>query len=112
VIINTASVAAFDGQIGQLAYSASKGAVVGMTLPAARDLSSSASGEPSPQGSSTRRCSPCSPRRPSGPRPVRAFPKALGQPDQYGQLVVSIATNAYLNGEVIRLDGGIRMPPK
>jgi NAD(P)-dependent dehydrogenase (short-subunit alcohol dehydrogenase family) len=114
VIINTASVAAFDGQIGQLAYSASKGAVVGMTLPAARDLSV--------VGIRVNTIAPGlfdTPLLAMLPEEARAalaqsvlFPKALGQPDQYGQLVVSIATNAYLNGEVIRLDGGIRMPPK
>ena len=114
VIVNTASVAAFDGQIGQLAYSASKGAVVGMTLPAARDLSV--------VGIRVLTIAPGlfdTPLLASLPEPQRTalgesvlFPKVLGVPAQYGQLVVSIVENRYLNAEVIRLDGGIRMPPK
>ena len=114
VIVNTASVAAFDGQIGQLAYSASKGAVVGMTLPAARDLAA--------VGVRVMTIAPGlfdTPLLGMLPEEQRTalgqsvlFPKRLGQPDQYGELVVHIAENNYLNGEVIRLDGGIRMPPK
>jgi NAD(P)-dependent dehydrogenase (short-subunit alcohol dehydrogenase family) len=114
VIINTASVAAFDGQIGQLAYSASKGAVVAMMLPAARDLSV--------VGIRVLTIAPGlfdTPLLATLPEPARdalgqsvLFPKVLGQPAQYGQLVISIVENAYLNAEVIRLDGGIRMPPK
>jgi len=114
VIVNTASVAAFDGQIGQLAYSASKGAVVGMTLPAARDLA--------PVGIRVVTIAPGlfdTPLLGMLPEEQRQilgqsvlFPKRLGQPLQYGQLVAHIAQNTYLNGEVIRLDGGIRMPPK
>jgi NAD(P)-dependent dehydrogenase (short-subunit alcohol dehydrogenase family) len=114
VIVNTASVAAFDGQIGQLAYSASKGAVVGMTLPAARDLSV--------VGIRVLTIAPGlfdTPLLASLPEPQRKvlgesvlFPKVLGVPAQFGQLVVSIVENRYLNAEVIRLDGGIRMPPK
>ena len=114
VIINTASVAAFDGQIGQLAYSASKGAVVGMTLPAARDLSV--------VGIRVMTIAPGlfdTPLLATLPEPQRKalgesvlFPKVLGRPAQYGQLVVDIVGNRYLNAEVIRLDGGIRMPPK
>lgn len=114
VIVNTASVAAFDGQIGQLAYSASKGAVVGMTLPAARDLSV--------VGIRVVAIAPGlfdTPLLAMLPEEQRAelgrsvlFPQRLGQPPQYGRLVVEIARNSYLNGEVIRLDGGIRMPPK
>ncbi|HUC36391.1 MAG TPA: SDR family NAD(P)-dependent oxidoreductase [Acidimicrobiales bacterium] len=114
VIVNTASVAAFDGQIGQLAYSASKGAVVGMTLPAARDLSA--------VGIRVVTIAPGlfdTPLLGMLPEPQREalgqsvlFPKRLGNPDQYGELVVHIAQNSYLNGEVVRLDGGIRMPPK
>jgi NAD(P)-dependent dehydrogenase (short-subunit alcohol dehydrogenase family) len=114
VIVNTASVAAFDGQIGQLAYSASKGAVVGMTLPAARDLSV--------VGIRVLTIAPGlfdTPLLAMLPEPQRKalgesvlFPKVLGVPAQYGQLVVSIVENRYLNAEVIRLDGGIRMPPK
>ncbi len=114
VIVNTASVAAFDGQIGQLAYSASKGAVVGMTLPAARDLA--------PVGIRVVTIAPGlfdTPLLGMLPEEQRnalgqsvLFPKTLGNPEQYGDLVAHIAQNSYLNGEVIRLDGGIRMPPK
>ena len=114
VIVNTASVAAFDGQIGQLAYSASKGAVVGMTLPAARDLAvvgirvlAIAPGLFN---------TPLLAMLPDEQRDALAqsvnFPKRLGNPAEYGDLIVHIARNSYLNGEVIRLDGGIRMPPK
>ena len=115
VIVNTASVAAFDGQIGQLAYSASKGAVVGMTLPAARDLAAGRhpGGHHRPRAvrhAAARACSPRSSATRSGQSVL--FPKRLGQPVQYGELVAHIAQNSYLNGEVIRLDGGIRMPPK
>ena len=114
VIVNTASVAAFDGQIGQLAYSASKGAVVGMTLPAARDLAvvgirvlAIAPGLFD---------TPLLAMLPEEARDALAqsvnFPKRLGNPAEFGDLVAAIATNSYLNAEVIRLDGGIRMPPK
>ena len=114
VIVNTASVAAFDGQIGQLAYSASKGAVVGMTLPAARDLAvvgirvlAIAPGLFN---------TPLLAMLPDDARNALAqsvnFPKRLGEPSEFGALVAHIATNSYLNAEVIRLDGGIRMPPK
>ncbi|HVX20186.1 MAG TPA: SDR family NAD(P)-dependent oxidoreductase [Acidimicrobiales bacterium] len=114
VIVNTASVAAFDGQIGQLAYSASKGAVVGMTLPAARDLS--VVGIRVVAIAPGLFDTPLLGMLPDEQRNVLAqsvlFPKRLGNPVQYGRLVVEIAKNSYLNGEVIRLDGGIRMPPK
>jgi len=114
VIVNTASVAAFDGQIGQLAYSASKGAIVGMTLPAARDLSVVGirvmAIAPGLFDTPLLAMLPDEQRDALG-RSV-LFPKRLGVPAQYGQLVVEIARNNYLNGEVIRLDGGIRMPPK
>jgi NAD(P)-dependent dehydrogenase (short-subunit alcohol dehydrogenase family) len=114
VIVNTASVAAFDGQIGQLAYSASKGAIVGMTLPAARDLAvvgirvlAIAPGLFD---------TPLLAMLPDEARTVLAqsvnFPKRLGNPAEFGELVAHIASNSYLNAEVIRLDGGIRMPPK
>lgn len=114
VIVNTASVAAYDGQIGQAAYSASKGGVVGMTLPIARDLSR--------VGIRVCTIAPGLFRTPmlAGlPEVVQnqlgqqvPFPNRLGDPDEYGQLVVSILENAMLNGEVIRLDGALRMPPK
>jgi len=114
VIINTASIAAFDGQIGQLAYSASKGAVVGMTLPAARDLSVVG----------IRVCTIApglmdTPLLGLLPEPARQalgsgvlYPKRLGIADEYAALAMQIIENGYLNGETIRLDGGLRMPPK
>ncbi|HLH28693.1 MAG TPA: SDR family NAD(P)-dependent oxidoreductase [Acidimicrobiales bacterium] len=114
LVVNTASVAAFDGQIGQLAYSASKGAVVGMTLPAARDLAV--------VGIRVVAIAPGlfdTPLLAMLPEEQRAalaesvnFPKRLGNPLEYGELVAHLAANPYMNGEVIRLDGGIRMPPK
>ncbi len=114
VIVNTASVAAFDGQVGQLAYSASKGAVVGMTLPAARDLSVVGirvlAIAPGLFDTPLLAMLPEEQRQALGASVL--FPKRLGQPVQYGRLVAEIARNSYLNGEVIRLDGGIRMPPK
>jgi NAD(P)-dependent dehydrogenase (short-subunit alcohol dehydrogenase family) len=114
VIVNTASVAAFDGQIGQIAYAASKAGVAGMTLPAARDLA--------PAGIRVLTIAPGifdTPMLGALPEDKRAalaadvvFPKRLGNPDEYGALVVSIVENGYLNGETIRLDGSLRMPPK
>jgi 3-hydroxyacyl-CoA dehydrogenase / 3-hydroxy-2-methylbutyryl-CoA dehydrogenase len=114
VIVNTASVAAFDGQIGQLAYSASKGAIVGMTLPAARDLAAVGvrvvTIAPGLFDTPLLGMLPDEQREELGKSVL--FPKRLGSPEQYGALVAHIAQNSYLNGEVIRLDGGIRMPPK
>ncbi len=114
VIINTASVAAYDGQIGQIAYAASKAGVVGMTLPAARDLA--------PAGIRVVTIAPGifdTPMLGALPEDKRAalatdvvFPKRLGDPAEYGNLVAAIIETGYLNAEVIRLDGGIRMPPK
>jgi NAD(P)-dependent dehydrogenase (short-subunit alcohol dehydrogenase family) len=114
VIINTASVAAFDGQIGQLAYAASKGGVAAMTLPAARDLA--------PAGIRVVTIAPGifdTPMLGTLPEDRRAalatdvvFPKRLGDPAEYGALVAAIVETGYLNAETIRLDGGIRMPPK
>jgi NAD(P)-dependent dehydrogenase (short-subunit alcohol dehydrogenase family) len=114
VLINTASVAAFDGQIGQAAYAASKAGVAGMTLPIARDLSRTGI-----------RCMTIAPGifgTPmifGMPQEVQdslaaaiPFPSRLGRPEDYAKLVYSIVTNEMLNGEVIRLDGAIRMPPK
>ena len=113
VIVNTASVAAYDGQMGQSAYSASKGAIVGMTLPLARDLSS--------QGIRVVTIAPGlfdTPLLQSLPDKVRSylaksipFPQRLGTPDEYAQLVQSIVENPLLNGETIRLDGALRMQP-
>jgi NAD(P)-dependent dehydrogenase (short-subunit alcohol dehydrogenase family) len=114
VIVNTASVAAFEGQIGQISYSASKGGVVGMTVPAARDLA--------PVGIRVNTIAPGLMDTPllgllpeENRRALGAgvlFPKRLGTPAEFGQLVVAIAENGYLNGETIRLDGGLRMPPR
>jgi len=114
LIVNTASVAAFDGQIGQLAYSASKGAVVGMTLPAARDLA--VVGIRVVAIAPGLFDTPLLAMLPEAQRAALAesvnFPKRLGNPAEYAELVAHLAANTYLNGEVIRLDGGIRMPPK
>ena len=114
VIVNTASVAAYDGQIGQIAYAASKAGVVGMTLPAARDLSPSAIRVVTiaPGIFDT----PMLAALPEAARTALAegvvFPKRLGKPSEYGQMVASIVENGYLNGETIRLDGSLRMAPK
>ena len=113
-VVMTASVAAFDGQIGQIAYSASKGGVVAMTLPAARDLA----------GRGIRVCTiapglfdtPLLAALPDAARESLGqsvpFPPRLGRPQEYGQLACDIAENTMLNGETIRLDGAIRMAPK
>ena len=113
VIVNTASIAAFDGQMGQAAYSASKGAIVGMTLPIARDLAS--------QGIRIVTIAPGlfdTPLLASLPEKVRAFlaknvpnPSRLGDSDEFAALVEHIVNNKMLNGEVIRLDGALRMMP-
>ncbi len=114
VIVNTASVAAFDGQIGQVAYSASKGAVVAMTLPAARDLAKAGIRVMTiaPGTFDT----PMLAGLPAAARESLAAaipnPSRLGDPREYGALVAHIAANGYLNGEVIRLDGALRMAPK
>ncbi len=114
VCINTASIAAFDGQIGQLAYSASKGGIVGMTLPAARDLASS--------GIRVMTIAPGlfdTPLLAGLPEEARAalgeqvpHPHRLGRPQEYADLAAHIVENPMLNGEVIRLDGALRMPPR
>ena len=114
VIVNTASVAAFDGQVGQAAYAASKGAIAAMTLPLARDLSG--------VGIRVMAIAPGifdTPMIGGMPEDVRAslgamapFPKRLGKPAEYAQLARDIIRNPMLNGEVIRLDGAIRMAPK
>jgi NAD(P)-dependent dehydrogenase (short-subunit alcohol dehydrogenase family) len=114
VIINTASVAAFEGQIGQVAYSASKGGIVGMTLPIARDLARDG----------IRVCTIApgifdTPLLGALPEPARLslgqqvpFPPRLGRPEEYAALAQHIVENEMLNGEVIRLDGAIRMSPR
>jgi NAD(P)-dependent dehydrogenase (short-subunit alcohol dehydrogenase family) len=114
VIINTASVAAQDGQMGQAAYSASKAGVVGMTLPVARDLMN--------EGIRVNTILPGifdTPLMAGAPEKVRAalaasvpFPKRLGHPDEFAQLVETMITNGYFNGESVRLDGAIRMAPR
>ncbi len=114
VIVNTASVAAFDGQVGQAAYSASKAAVAGMTLPIARELARS--------GIRVMTIAPGTfetPMLASLPQEVRdslgkmvPFPPRLGRPDEFAALVRAIVENPMLNGEVIRLDGAIRMAPR
>jgi 3-hydroxyacyl-CoA dehydrogenase / 3-hydroxy-2-methylbutyryl-CoA dehydrogenase len=114
VCINTASIAAYDGQIGQLAYSASKGGIVGMTLPAARDLAS--------MGIRVVTIAPGlfdTPLLAGLPEEARTalgeqvpHPHRLGRPEEYGELAAHIVANPMLNGEVIRLDGALRMPPR
>ncbi len=114
VVVNTASIAAFDGQIGQVAYAASKGGIVGMTLPAARDLSSVG----------VRVCTIApglvdTPLLGSLPEEARTalaagipFPKRLGRPDDFAQLALAVVEHGYLNGETIRMDGALRMAPR
>jgi 3-hydroxyacyl-CoA dehydrogenase/3-hydroxy-2-methylbutyryl-CoA dehydrogenase len=114
VCVNTASAAAFDGQIGQVAYAASKGGVVSLTLPAARDLAS--------RGIRVVTIAPGlfdTPLLGALPQEKRdelgkqvPFPPRLGRPDEFAALAVDIVENAMLNGEVIRLDGALRMPPR
>jgi 3-hydroxyacyl-CoA dehydrogenase/3-hydroxy-2-methylbutyryl-CoA dehydrogenase len=114
VCVNTASIAAFDGQIGQVAYSASKGGIVGLTLPAARDLAG--------RGVRVITIAPGlfdTPLLAALPEEAREalgagvpFPSRLGRPAEYAELVTSIVGNPMLNGETIRLDGALRMPPK
>jgi NAD(P)-dependent dehydrogenase (short-subunit alcohol dehydrogenase family) len=114
VIVNTASIAAYDGQIGQIAYAASKGGIVGMTLPAARDLASAR----------IRVCTIApglfdTPLLAALPEEAREalgaqvpHPNRLGRPDEYAALAAHIVENPVLNAEVIRLDGALRMPPR
>ncbi|NIH77562.1 SDR family NAD(P)-dependent oxidoreductase [Amycolatopsis viridis] len=114
VIINTASVAAFDGQIGQVAYSASKGGVAGMTLPAARDLASHGIRVMTiaPGIIDTPMLATVSEEFRAGLAAGVPFPKRLGRPDEYAQLALNIIEHDYLNGEVIRMDGSLRMAPR
>jgi NAD(P)-dependent dehydrogenase (short-subunit alcohol dehydrogenase family) len=114
VCVNTASIAAFDGQVGQIAYSASKGGVVSMTLPAARDLAQ--------YGIRVNTVAPGlfdTPLLAALPEEARQklgagvpFPRRLGQPVEYAQLVCQLVENRMINGETIRLDGALRMPPR
>ncbi|CAL9660498.1 putative oxidoreductase [Actinosynnema sp. ALI-1.44] len=114
VVINTASIAAFDGQIGQVAYAASKAAVVGMTLPAARDLSSVGVRVMTiaPGIVDTPMLATVSDEFRAGLAAGVPFPKRLALPEEYAQLAVSIVEHDYLNGEVIRMDGALRMAPR
>ncbi|MFJ5762130.1 3-hydroxyacyl-CoA dehydrogenase [Neobacillus sp. NPDC093182] len=114
VIINTASVAAFDGQIGQAAYSASKGGVVGMTLPIARDLAKSGIRVMTiaPGLIETPLFASLSEQAKAALESQVPFPSRLGRPSEYAQLAQSIIENVMLNGETIRLDGAIRMAPR
>lgn len=111
VIINTASIAAFDGQVGQCAYSASKAGVVGMSLPAARELSRHAIRVMAiaPGVFETPMMSEIPDEAANALAAAVPFPKRLGKPEEFAQLAEQIITNPMLNGEVIRLDGGIRM---
>jgi NAD(P)-dependent dehydrogenase (short-subunit alcohol dehydrogenase family) len=114
VIISTASVAAFEGQIGQAAYSASKGGIVALTLPAAREFA--------PSGIRVNTIAPglfATPLMASLPPQVQEslgksvpFPQRLGKPEEYAELVLAIIANPMINGETIRLDGALRMQPK
>jgi NAD(P)-dependent dehydrogenase (short-subunit alcohol dehydrogenase family) len=114
VMVMTASVAAFDGQVGQEAYSASKGGIVALTLPLARDLAQ--------HGIRVCTVAPglfATPLMEQLPLEVQQslaasipFPKRLGQPDEFAALAAHIVTNGHLNGEVIRLDGALRMAPR
>ncbi|MBI5106953.1 MAG: SDR family NAD(P)-dependent oxidoreductase [Solirubrobacterales bacterium] len=114
VLVNTASIAAFDGQVGQVAYSASKGGVVGMTLPVARDLSQYGirvvTIAPGLFDTQLLAALPEEARTKLGQS--IPFPPRLGQPAEYGQLVGQIVENPMLNGETIRLDGALRMAPR
>jgi NAD(P)-dependent dehydrogenase (short-subunit alcohol dehydrogenase family) len=114
VVVNTASIAGYEGQTGQVAYGASKAAVLGMSLPLARDLA--------PVGIRVCAIAPGTmgtPLMESAPEALKEklvdsiiFPKRMGQPDEFALLVESIVVNPYLNGENIRLDGALRFPPK
>ncbi len=114
VCVNTASIAAFEGQIGQVAYAASKGGIVGLTLPAARDLAG--------RGVRVNTIAPGlfdTPLLAALPQEARdalgagiPFPSRLGYPAEYADLVAAIVANPMLNGETVRLDGALRMPPK
>ncbi|HWR86384.1 MAG TPA: SDR family NAD(P)-dependent oxidoreductase [Rhodoglobus sp.] len=114
VIVNTASVAAFEGQIGQAAYAASKGGVVGLTVPAARDLAGHGIrvNTIAPGIVDTPMLATVSDEFRAGLAAGVPFPKRLAQPSEYAQLALSLVEHDYLNGEVIRMDGALRMAPR
>ena len=114
VVINTASVAAYDGQVGQAAYSASKGGIVGMTLPIARELASNGIrvNTIAPGLFATAMLAGMSDEVQKSLIATTVFPKRLGTPLEYAMLVESIVTNVLLNGETIRLDGSVRLAPR
>lgn len=114
VIVNTASIAAFDGQVGQAAYAASKGGVVSMTLPAARELARAGVRVMTiaPGLFHTPMVAQLPPEVQQSLAASVPYPPRLGQPEEFAALVEHIATNRFLNGEVIRLDGGLRMAPR
>jgi NAD(P)-dependent dehydrogenase (short-subunit alcohol dehydrogenase family) len=114
ICVNTASIAAFDGQIGQVAYSASKGGIVGLTLPAARDLAGRGvrvvTIAPGTFDTPLLAALPADAREELGK--AIPFPSRLGQPDEFAALAMHVIENPMLNGETIRLDGALRMPPR
>lgn len=114
VIINTASIAAFEGQIGQIAYSASKGAIVSMTLPAARELAQFGIRVVTiaPGLVDTPMFDKLPPETRASLSSTIPFPKRLAHPEEYAKLALHIIDNDMLNGEVIRMDGALRLPPK
>lgn len=114
VIINTASIAAYDGQVGQVAYSSSKGGIVGLTLPAARDLAQYGIrvNTIAPGIVETPMLATVSEEFRAGLAAGVPFPQRLARPDEYAQLAISIIEHDYLNGETIRMDGALRMAPR
>ncbi|MDN5759423.1 MAG: SDR family NAD(P)-dependent oxidoreductase [Tomitella sp.] len=114
VVINTASVAAFEGQIGQIAYSASKGGVAGMTVPAARDLAQRGIrvNTIAPGIVDTPMLAGVSEEFRAGLSEGVPFPKRLARPDEYAQLAAMLVEHDYLNGEIVRMDGALRMAPR
>ena len=114
VVVNTASVAAYDGQVGQAAYSSSKGGIVGLTLPAARDLAQHGIRvlAIAPGIVDTPMLATVSEEYRAGLAAGVPFPQRLARPDEFAQLVLAIIEHDYLNGEVIRMDGALRMAPR
>ncbi len=114
IIINTASIAAYDGQVGQAAYASSKGGIVGLTLPAARDLAQYGIRvcTIAPGIVETPMLATVSEEFRAGLAAGVPFPQRLGRPDEYAQLALAIIDHDYLNGEVIRMDGALRMAPR